>query len=222
MKRVYWSALFAGVLMISMLAPAAAQDTVTIDMREVDGSGQFGSADVTSDGEQTIISIEIEPGEAGVPQPAHIHYGSCNDLGDVAYPLDDVVDGVSESTADVSISELIGREYAINVHLSEEEMGVSVSCGTLPLIPSAAPDDEADDAVEEDDATEEADDEEAVEEADDATTEDDEEADDVAALLPATGSIGGASPETAVMLMVLLAGAAMGVGVAIRRRTQHA
>lgn len=179
MKRFWLTLVAAAVLTVSAVAPAAAQDTVTIDMKEVDGSGQVGSADITTDGDQVIVSIEIDAGEEGVPQPAHIHEGTCQDLGDVAYPLDDVEDGVSESTADVSMSELLAEEYAINVHLSEDEADTYVSCGNLPLIGGGSDDGEGDDAAEEEDEAAEEDDEAAEEDdADEGSQDEAEEATD--------------------------------------------
>jgi hypothetical protein len=185
MKRIWVSLVAAALLTVAAIAPAAAQDTLTIDMQEVDESGQSGSADITSDGDQVVVSIEIEAGPDGEPQPAHIHDGTCRDLGDVAYPLEDVVDGVSESSADVSMADIIGNAYAIAVHLSEDEMDVIVACGTTPLIGGGAP--AEDDAAEDDEAAEEDDDavaeddeaDDAAEEEDDAVAEDDE-ADDAA------------------------------------------
>jgi hypothetical protein len=239
MKRIWVSLAAVVVLTIAAFSPAAAQDTITIDMQEIDGSGQSGTANITSDGDQVIVSIEIEPGPDGEPQPVHIHEGNCRDLGDVAFPLEDVVDGVSESTADVSLSELLAGDYAINVHLSEDQMDVYVACGTTPLIGGGASDDEAaeedEDAAEEDDgaATEDeddaavedddaaAEDDEAStedEETDDATTEDDEEVED---LVPATGGDGVAA-ESAVLLMTVLGGAALGTGLIVRRRFSQA
>ncbi|TVR75445.1 MAG: hypothetical protein EA415_03855 [Sphaerobacteraceae bacterium] len=176
MKRIWVSLVAAALLTVAAIAPAAGQDTVTIDMQEVDDSGQSGTANITSDGDQVVVSIEIEPGPDGEPQPAHIHEGTCQDLGDVAYPLEDVVDGVSESTADVSIADIIASDYAIAVHLSEDEMEVIVACGTTPQIGGApADDDEADDAVEDDDAAEE-DDDAAMDDDDDAVTDDEDDA----------------------------------------------
>jgi hypothetical protein len=262
MKRIWVSFVAAALLSIIAFAPAAAQDTVTIDMQEVDDSGQSGSADITSDGEQVVVSIEIEPGPDGEPQPVHIHEGDCRDLGDVAFPLEDVVNGVSESTADVSLGDLLAGEYAINVHQSEDQMDVYVACGTLPLIgggpaeDDAAEDEEDEEAAEEDEEATEDEDDEATEDDDDAATEDDDEAateddddaaseedddaateddgeemtedddaaegddaeaDDAEDLVPATGSAG-AGPESAVLLMTLLSGAALGGGLLVRRR----
>lgn len=258
MKRIWVSLAAVVVLSIAAIAPAAAQDTVTINMQEIDDSGQSGTADITSDGDQVTVSIEIDAGPDGEPQPVHIHEGNCRDLGDVAFPLEDVVDGVSESTADVSLSELIGgTDYAINVHQSEDQMDVYVACGTLPLIGGAADADDEDAAAEEDEEAAE-DDDAAVDEEDDAVAEDDEDAtadddavseddedgvngeddedvteeeddatadeeevDDAEDLVPATGS-DGMGAESAVVLMTLLSGAALGGGLLVRRRFSQA
>ncbi len=248
MKRIWVSLVAAALLTVAAIAPVAGQDTVTIDMQEVDDSGQSGTANITSDGDQVVVSIEIEPGPDGEPQPAHIHDGTCQDLGDVAYPLEDVVDGMSESTADVSIADIISGEYAIAVHLSEDEMEVIVACGTTPQIGGApADDDEADDAVEDDDAAEEDDDaamdddddavaddqdDAMVDDEDDAVADDDddmvEEDDDAAPedddaaddTEDLVPATGGAGmgAETAVILMTVLSGAALGGGLLVRRR----
>lgn len=243
MKRIWLTLVAAAVLTVAAIAPAAAQATATIDMKEVDGSGQAGSADITTDGEQVIVSIEIDAGEAGVPQPAHIHEGSCRDLGDVAYPLNEVEDGVSETRVDVSMSELLAGEYAINVHLSEDEISTHVSCGTLPLIGGGSDDSEGDAAAEDeaasedDESSEENGDEQATDDGDEAGGEgdadsdasgsddgtaegdDQEEAEDVA---PATGSLADSGIGAGVSAMLLLAGGALGAGLLIRRRTYQA
>jgi hypothetical protein len=221
MRRVWMSILAASVLAVAAFAPVAAQDTITIDIREVDGSGQFGSADVTSDGEQTTVAIDIVPGDEGVPQPANIHEGTCADIGEVAFELEDVVDGVSQSTVDVEQRDLIRSPYVINVQESADS-DVSVACGHLPLIGGGATDDDEeatdddDDAVEEDDDAVSEDDDAAAD--DDEATEDDDDDDEVPDVVPATGSIGGVNADTAVLMMVLLSSAALGAGVLIRRR----
>ena len=87
--------------------------------------------------------------------PAHIHFGSCGELGEVFFPLSDVVPdslvqegslvstsgkigvetgapvAISTSTIDVTIAELITGPHAINVHKSAEEIGTYVACGDL-------------------------------------------------------------------------------------------
>lgn len=225
MKRIWVSLVAAALLTVAAIAPAAAQDTITIDMQEVDESGQSGSANITSDGEQVIVAIEIDAGPDGEPQPLNIHDGTCRDLGEVAYPLEDVVDGMSESSADISLSDIISGEYAIVVSQAEGEDDVIVACGTTPLIGGAAPAEDEEAAEDEDGADEAAEDDEAAEEDEDASTdeeddaaaEDDDEDDDTEDLVPATGGAG-MGAEGAVILMTVLSGAALGGGLLVRRR----
>ena len=98
--------------------------------------------------------------EDDVPRPAHIHFGTCDELGDVAFPLEDltgvtiqgspeaspivqdasdpeIVQGevVIESITDVEANwdTLLGENatYAVNVHDSAENMGVYIACGDI-------------------------------------------------------------------------------------------
>ena len=202
MKRFWISLVAAGLLTVAAIAPVAGQDTVDFDLDEVDDSGVTGSVTMTADNGSTTVSIELDGAPEDGVHPVHIHEGTCDDLGDVAYPLEDVVDGQSESTVDVELSNLLGGGYAINVHLSAEEMATWVACGNVP---EAQEDD--DDAVEEDD--------DAAED-DDAVTEDDDEADDAEDVMPAAGSTGGLSTEAAMLMTVLLAGGMIGGGFALR------
>src|SRR3954462_9426007 len=69
---------------------------------------------------------------AGPDHPVHVHAGSCAELGDVDYPLQDLMipDGdltgpetavpvtISETIIDVPLQQLIDEGHAINAHLS--------------------------------------------------------------------------------------------------------
>jgi hypothetical protein len=225
MKRVWISLIAAGLLTIAMIAPASAQ-IFSVPLDEVDESGVEGGASVRGVEGGVEIRIYITDGDTDGVHPVHIHEGRCNDLGDVAYPLEDIVDGESETTLDISLGDILTGEYAINAHLSEDEMGVNVMCGNLPAVEGLAPsddddeatDDEADDEAVEDDDAEAADDaDDAVEEDDDAA-EDDDSADDAEELVPAAGSVGGASTEAIVLMMTMAGGATLGAGLLVRRR----
>lgn len=78
--------------------------------------------------------------------PAHIHSGTCDQLGDVVMPLDDVAvpadamrEGAeaahpvksSQTHVDMPLQEIIDGGYAINVHLSAEEIDVYIACGDI-------------------------------------------------------------------------------------------
>jgi len=79
--------------------------------------------------------------------PAHIHSGTCAELGDVVAPLNDVtyIGGDSERTGpasaipvkgsvtvvDMPLQEIIDGGHAINVHLSAEEIDTYIACGDI-------------------------------------------------------------------------------------------
>lgn len=105
---------------------------LTLDLQEQNDSGITGEVEFspTSEG-QVEVKIELDGSEGG-PHPAHIHEGSCADLDpQPAFPLEDVVDGRSETTVDVDIDELTAQEYAVNVHESPENADVYVACADV-------------------------------------------------------------------------------------------
>ena len=105
---------------------------VTLHLQEQNSSGISGTVSLspTSDG-QLEVEIELD-GSDGGPHPAHIHEGSCADLDpEPAFPLEDVVDGRSETTVDVDLSELTLNEYAVNVHESPENSANYVACADV-------------------------------------------------------------------------------------------
>lgn len=91
----------------------------------------------------------------GTPRPGHIHDGSCAELGDVVYALNNAtVDGlaadynagsdsafigsdaaltdyISETSLDVSLDEIMSADHAVNFHLSGDEAGTYIACGDL-------------------------------------------------------------------------------------------
>jgi hypothetical protein len=111
----------------------AGGDEVTVSLAEVAGSGQTGTATLTAEGEGTRVSITIDGDPVSPSQPAHIHEGSCEaDLNpEPAYGLPNVDDGTSESTVDVTLDSLTASDYAINLHMSNEDLTTYTSCGDI-------------------------------------------------------------------------------------------
>ncbi len=89
----------------------------------------------------TGAAQETEP-----PHPVHIHSGTCDELGDVVVPLNDVV--VPEGTVsgpaaehpvmdsggnriDMPLQEIIDGGHAINVHLSADQIDTYIACGNI-------------------------------------------------------------------------------------------
>lgn len=163
MKRLWLSLIAASLLTIAAFAPAAAQDEVEIDLEELEDSGVSGTATLSADNGSTMVMLDLSGTPEDGDHPAHIHDGTCEDLGDVAYPLENVVEGTSESSVDVALEDILAGEYAINVHLSEDEIDTYVACGDVV-------------AEEDEEATPEEDGEETPEEDGEATPEEDEEA----------------------------------------------
>ena len=87
-----------------------------------------------------------EADTAEEPHPAHIHAGTCDQLGDVVIPLEDVAvpagathEGteaahdvkISQTHVDMPLQEIIDGEHAINVHLSAAAIDLSIACGDI-------------------------------------------------------------------------------------------
>jgi hypothetical protein len=132
MKRVVFLVVVALALIALPGASALAQPTsATIVMNEDNGSGENGTATLTDMGNgQTMVVINLQNGTA-TPQPAHIHEGSCPNVGKVVHPLATVVNGTSETTVPASLASLLNGTFAINVHKSGAEASVYVSCGNI-------------------------------------------------------------------------------------------
>jgi plastocyanin len=90
------------------------------------------------------LAAQDEEAEA---HPAHIHSGTCAELGDVVVPLTDVAHmgdeaettgassaipvKTSETVVDMPLQEIIDGGHAINVHLSADEIDTYIACGDI-------------------------------------------------------------------------------------------
>jgi Cu/Zn superoxide dismutase len=109
-----------------------AADEVSVSLEESADSGQSGTATLTADGEQTRVLIEIDGDPVSPSQPAHIHEGTCDELTpEPAYGLPNVADGTSDTTVDVPLTTLTDGTYAINLHMSDEDLATYTSCGNI-------------------------------------------------------------------------------------------
>jgi|SRR5665811_444150 len=91
----------------------------------------------------TPVSQVTEDG----PHPAHIHAGTCDALGQVVLPLESVgyaeEEGefvgpesahavkFSRTFVDMPLDEIVAGGHTINVHQSDEEIGVYIACGDI-------------------------------------------------------------------------------------------
>lgn len=112
---------------------AASSDKVMVDLAEVDGSGESGTATLTAMGDQTRVVLELRNPTTD-SQPAHIHEGSCGPGLNTAplHGLLNVMQGRSETIVNVPLPELTTGGLAINVHQSNAKLDTYVACGNLP------------------------------------------------------------------------------------------
>jgi hypothetical protein len=109
-----------------------ADTALSLELMEQNGSGQSGTATLTPVGdERTKIVMELSNPPA-VPQPAHVHPGPCDDLGDPVAALANLVRGRSETTVPLSFAELRRGDLVVHAHKSEREFPTSVACAPIP------------------------------------------------------------------------------------------
>lgn len=128
--------------------PASPTATVTpepdaprleLEFQELNDSGVSGTATLYEAGDRTIVELDLE--DTGENHPAHIHAGSCDDLQpEPAYPLENVgSDGQSTSIVDASLDELIDGDFAVDLHLSPNELGTLIVCADIEGEPEVPP-----------------------------------------------------------------------------------
>jgi hypothetical protein len=194
-------AVLAGLLALGLLAvaPVGAQDSIEIDLVEIDGSGVNGTAILTDEGDAVTVEIEVSGDSVVGGHPVHIHEGTCDNLDPApAYPLADIdEDGLSETTVEgITLADLQASDFAINAHLSAEEIGVYVTCGNI----SSA-------------------------EGDTGVGAGDTETETTTTTAPSTGvgsGLVGSSSDNLLLSLVVLAGALGAAGVALRVRETRA
>jgi hypothetical protein len=121
----------AVLLCAALLAGCASAppQTERLQLRTLNDSGVTGSVTLTDMGDQRTL-VEIDVDSAGHPSmPAHIHPGTCDELvPQPKYPLQNVVDGASVTEVPAPLEELLRGGVALNIHHSNEEMGVYTAC----------------------------------------------------------------------------------------------
>jgi len=111
---------------------ASPSSEVTVTLSEQNASGESGTTTMMGVDGKVKVTLNLTGAPDAITQPAHIHVGACPDVGEVKYALTAPVDGVSETMLDASMDQLKSElPLGINVHKSEEEASVYVSCGDI-------------------------------------------------------------------------------------------
>ncbi len=115
----------------------SASESMTIKLNELNGSGDFGTATLTTGGPNQV-RVVIQMGGAMPMEhnhPAHIHKGTCTALDPTpAYPLNAVTNGQSDTTVPVALTALMASSYAINLHESPAAITTYTACGDITMM----------------------------------------------------------------------------------------
>ncbi len=136
MKKLYATILLVGAMFVlSMNSIQAADNSIKVNILELNGSGDSAIATLTEVGGNSVhVVIEMQ---GAMPMehtnhPAHIHKGTCANLDPKpAYPLNTITEGKSDTTVMVSLQELLSGSYAINLHESPQEATTYIACGEI-------------------------------------------------------------------------------------------
>ena len=112
---------------------AMAGEVVTLDLGELNASGQSGTATLTEMGDKTLVELTLSAG-ALQTELVHIHSGQCGDtLGGVVYDLDSFVggSGTSTTTVDATLAKIQDGNHAINSH-DASDASIYTACVNIP------------------------------------------------------------------------------------------
>jgi flagellar capping protein FliD len=105
---------------------------LSVQLNEQNNSGEYGNALITEENGVVHVHVSVKNAPRGISQPAHIHVGTCIDTGAVKYPLTNLLNGVSDTTLQVSLKDLASQgPLVLNVHKSVSQIKDYVSCGNL-------------------------------------------------------------------------------------------
>ncbi len=119
---------------------------------------RFGKMIATAGGAAALAGMVVLSGPAAwaqdatpgaltmAPRPAHIHTGTCNEVGEVVAPLTDLTGGTGDrvgrgrraipaessfTSVPLTLDAILGAPHVVNVHLSADEIDTYIACGEI-------------------------------------------------------------------------------------------
>lgn len=104
----------------------------SIVLNEQGGSGQSGLATFEVKNDVIAVRIRLVGFVPDVTQPAHIHKGTCEEVGEDIFYITPVVNGQTDTNIISDWDELAASfPLVLNVHKSEAEKDIYTSCGQV-------------------------------------------------------------------------------------------
>lgn len=123
-----------------------------VTMNAVGTSGVTGQAQFMDHGAgQTMVTVNLTA-QGSTTHSGHIHQGTCDALGQVVAPLQDVTlangAGTSSSTVPVALATVMNGQHVVAYHQGQgANAGAAVVCGQIPAQAGAAAGDSASPAM---------------------------------------------------------------------------
>lgn len=115
----------------------------TVQMTAVGGSGVTGQAQIMGHGAgETMVTVTLQGTGSGT-HPGHVHQGTCENLGSVVAPLQDLTmaggTGTSTTTLQVPMATVMNGQHVVNFHAGSGENPMApVACGAIPAQAAAS------------------------------------------------------------------------------------
>jgi hypothetical protein len=109
------------------------KDHLTVKLYPQNKSGETATAVLHQVGPDLVVTVKTDGGP-DLPQPIHIHEGTCAKLNPAPkYPLTTLQGGTSTTTLKgISLMDLENGDYAINIHHSTSDIPTYYACGDIP------------------------------------------------------------------------------------------
>lgn len=133
MKRYY--GLLAALMLLLLDATAYAKgDQATAKLQALKGSGVTGTVWLTDNGNGTT-TVKVQLSDKAGDHPAHIHKGTLDKYDrSPQFPLENVMNGMSETTVKASVADLADGNHIVAVHESVENISNVQAAGEIKMI----------------------------------------------------------------------------------------
>ena len=114
---------------------------IDAELQALNNSGVSGSVGLTPDANGTVVVLSVQPSDSmatgGRRHMAHIHSGSCDNIGAVVAPLDSVATdapggATSTTRVNLDVATIADGNHIVVVHAAGGEPGRPVACAPIP------------------------------------------------------------------------------------------